>query len=243
MKKSKLNPRYVTAVAIASFAALVSACGSSGSSGAGAAGIGVGGIGVGSTCAVLSQQMSFSGYAAYLDSSNIYAGQQYGSQLGIGQGGASSGNQLINTVMPPVDNYAPRTTSDLSYMGMNITATGGYTGGYPTTGIPYTGQYPTTGYPTTGYPSTGTQTQTMIQGSFVFASADWSYLETMFQSYGGGYYGSYPTTGMTTLQNIQACNLSINSGIYSWNTGQGQGTLYGGYITMTVNGQLLTFKI
>jgi hypothetical protein len=246
MKQSKFNPRYVTAVAIASFAALVSACGSSGSSAAGIGVAGVGGIGVGSTCALLSQQMSFSGYAAYLDSANIYAGTQYGSQLGIGQGGATSGNQLINTTMPPVDQYAPRTTSDLTYMGMNITATGGYSGGYlPTTGINYTGTYPSSGYGTTGY-GTGS-TQTAIQGSFVIAAADWSILMSQFQQgYGGQYggtYGTYPTTGVTTLQNVQACNLSINSGIYAWNTGQGQGTLYGGYITMTIGGQPYKFQI
>jgi hypothetical protein len=247
MKQSKFNPRYVTAVAIASFAALVSACGSSGSTAAGI-GVGVGGIGgVGSQCVPLSQQMSFSGYAAYLDSANIYAGSQYGSQLGMGQGGATSGNQLINTVMPPVDQYAPRTTSDLTYMGMNITSTG-YTGSYlPTTGINYTGTYPTTGYPSTGYPSTGYGTgsnQTMIQGSFVIAAADWQILMTQFQQYGGyGQYGTYPVTSTTTLQNVQACNLSINSGIYSWNTGQGQGTLYGGYITMTIGGQPYKFQI
>jgi hypothetical protein len=85
----------------------------------------------------------------------------------------------------------------------------------------------------------------MIQGSFVIASADWSILMTQFQQYGGGQYpyGTYPTTGVTTLQNVQACNLSINSGIYSWNTGQGQGTLYGGYITMTIGGQPYKFQI
>jgi hypothetical protein len=250
MKQSKSNMRYVTAVAIASFAALVSACGSSNGS-AVAPGIGIGGIGgVGSQCAPLSQQMSFSGYAGYVDSSNLYAGtqiagsagSQYNSQLGLGSGGATAGNQWINTVMPPSFGNEPRTTSDLAYVGLNITSTGGYNTG----AIPVGGTY--TGYPTTGYPTTGTQGQTMIQGSFEFSQGAWAVLMSQFQyaqggSYGYGGYSGYPTVGQTTLQNVTVCSIGINSGLYAWNTGNGQGTLFSGYISLTINGQPYTFKI
>jgi hypothetical protein len=230
MKQSKLNPRYVTAVAIASFAALVSACGSSGNgSGVGIPGVGIG-IGVGNQCTPLSQQMSFSGYAAYIDSNNLYAGtvpnSPYGtSQIGLTSGGAQSGNQWINNMLPPFDGGGPRPVSDLTYLGLNITSTGGYVGGV----------YPTTGVGTT-------QSQSMIQGSFVFAQDDWQFLMTQFQgSTGYGGYPGYPTTGLTTLQNVTACSFGIETGLVPWNTGQG--TLYSGYIFMTINGQEVSFKI
>jgi hypothetical protein len=162
--------------------------------------------------------MSFSGSAAEIDSANLYAGSQYGSSLLLGSGGSSSGYEFINTVMPPVDNYATRTTSYLSYLG--ITVTSGST--YSTTGYTYNSSQPT------------------IQGSFTFSSSAWSQIVSMF---GSTYNGTTYTTGVTTLSNVTACNLSINSGLYSWNTSQGQGTLYGGYIYMTINGTATQFPI
>jgi hypothetical protein len=237
MKQNKLNPRYVTAVAIASFAALVSACGSS--NGSSTSGIGgIGGIGgVGNQCTPLSQQMSFTGYAGYVDSANLFAGTQlsgspytaYDSQLGLGAGGGVGAYQFMNTVMPAVDGGGTRLTSDLTFLGLNITSTGGYNVG-TTIGGTYT-----------GYPTTGVQGQTMIQGSFQFSQSAWATLAQYFPQLS---YGSY-TTGYATgsIQSLSACSIGINSGLISSNiTGQ-PGTLFSGYIVMTINGQPFTFKI
>jgi hypothetical protein len=217
MKQSKFNNRYTSALAMISLAGLTGACGSSSGSSTASA-IVSSGTAATSTCAVLSQVMSFSGTAAEIDSANLYAGSQYGSTLLLGSGGASSGYEFINTVMPPADNYATRTTSYLSYLGINVTSSSTYS--------------------TTGY-TYGT-TQPTIQGSFTFSASAWAEILSMF---GSTYSSTYTTTGVTTLSSVTACNLSINSGLYPWNTSTGQGTLYGGYITMTINGTATEFPI
>jgi hypothetical protein len=218
MKKNKTNRRYTTAVLIASLSSLASACGSSGGSSI-ASSIVSSGTSATSTCAILSQVMSFSGTAAEIDSANLYAGSQYGSTLLLGSGGSSSGYEFVNTVLPPVDNYATRTTSYLSYLGITVTSSSTYT--------------------TTGY-TYGT-TQPTLQGSFTFSASAWAQILAMFSS--STYTGTTYTTGLTTLTGVTACNLSINSGLYPWNTSQGQGTLYSGYISMTINGTATEFPI
>jgi hypothetical protein len=217
MKPSKINNRYITAVAIISLASLTSSCGSSSGSSV-ASGIVSSGTVATSTCTILSQVMSFSGTAAEIDSANLYAGSQYGSTLLLGSGGASSGYEFINTVMPPADNYATRTTSYLSYLGINVTSSSTYS----TTGYTYGTAQPT------------------IQGSFTFSASAWA---EILSTFGSTYTGTTYTTGVTTLSSVTACNLSINSGLYPWNTSAGQGTLYGGYIYMTINGSAAEFPI
>ena len=68
MKRDILSP-VATAVAIASTAVLVSACGSSGGGGSTSPAIGVAGVG----CATLATTMGFQATNAYIDSANIYA--------------------------------------------------------------------------------------------------------------------------------------------------------------------------
>jgi hypothetical protein len=211
MKKSK--------IVILGLGIIISGCGSSGSGSASSSGVVSSGTTATSSCAVLSQVMSFSGTAAEIDSANLYAGSQYGSTLLLGSGGSSSGFEFVNTVMPPVDNYATRTTSYLSYLGITVTSSSTYS--------------------TTGY-TYGT-TQPTIQGSFTFSASAWSQILSMFSS--TTYAGTTYTTGLTTLTGVTACNLSINSGLYPWNTSQGQGTLYSGYIYMTINGTATQFPI
>jgi hypothetical protein len=161
------------------------------------------------TCAVLSQIMSFSGTAAKLDSANLSAGSQYGSTLLLESGGSTSGYEFVNTVMPPVDKYAARVTSYLSYLGVKVSNTDA-----------------------SGLSNSPTP---MIQGSFTFSPMAWAEIVTFF----GGSDSARPTE----LSNVTVCNLSIMSGLYLWNTMQGRGTLYGGYIFMTINGKISQFPI
>jgi hypothetical protein len=216
MEKMMQNKK-ITVVMILGVAALCTGCGSSSGSSV-ASSIVSSGTSATSTCAILSQVMSFAGTAAEIDSANLYAGTQYGSTLYIGTGGATSGYEFINTVMPPVDNYETRATSYLSYLGINVTSSSTYT--------------------TTGY-TYGT-TQPTIQGSFTFSSSAWTEILSMFES--SSYSATY-STATTTLTGVTACNLSINSGLYSWNTTAGQGTLYDGYVYMTINGTATEFPI
>jgi hypothetical protein len=148
MKQIKLNKRHTRAAAIIAVAELLTGCGSSSGSSV-ASTIVSSGTSATSTCAVLSQVMSFSGSAAEIDSANLYAGSQYGSTLLLGSGGSTSGYEFVNTILPPIDNYATRTTSYLSYLGLTVTSSSTYS----TSGYTYGTSQPT------------------IQGSFTFSAS------------------------------------------------------------------------
>jgi hypothetical protein len=174
-------------------------------------------------------------------------GPQLAGQSYIAAGGATTGGQMINTVLPPQDGGQQRITSWIGYMGINITSGVGMPG--------YSGY---SGY-SGGYGSSGTS----LTGSFAFSAAAWQYLSSLF-SYGYGVSGSYGiglntpisgtgynvpspygtgSYGSTTVPNTCVSSISINTGVYPWNTGSGQATLYSGELYLTINGEPTQFPI
>jgi hypothetical protein len=234
MKRNKLS-RYATAVAIASLAGIMSACGSSsGSSVAGIAGIG----GVGGTasnsggCVALTTTMSFSATNAYIDSANIYAVPSgTASTAGTMETYVSAGGAVSTTTGNGV--YSNTWNSNVSdaYVSMTVAnyntgySTGGY--GYGTIPSPTIG----TGYP---YGSSGTSAYESLTGSLQFTATRWENLIYEFQSqygYGGTGYtgvGTIPTVGSNTIPNVCVSGVAMSVGHYN-------NLLYGGAILLFLN--------
>jgi hypothetical protein len=239
MKVSQTK-RYATALAIATLAAIATGCGG-GNNGAPVIppppgginyGIGGGGTAICTTGGIpLSQVMSFSGVGAYADTQNLYVGSTsggYAGQVQVTPGGAIGGAPLVNNIMPPSQGSVPRQTSWIQYLGVALGGTGyGYTGG-----------------------------SYSISGSFQFSQLAWSYLTSVLSGYSNyalpysnpGYSYNPYTMGQYGGQygTMNACvtgPLSIDSGIYMWGPTTTQGTLYGGTITLSINGQIGTFPI
>lgn len=237
MKRNKLS-QYATAVAIASLAGVMSACGSSsGSSAPGIAGIG----GVGGTasntggCVPLTTTMSFSATNAYIDSANIYAVPS-GTTGGIGTTGTmttyvSAGGAVATTLGNGVYSNTWNSAVSDAYVSMTVN---NYNTGYSTTvpsGYGYTIPTPTIG---TGYPygAVGSSAYESLTGSLQFTSLRWETLIYEFQSeygYGGvGTTGTIPTVGATTIPNVCISGVALSVGHYN-------NLLYGGNILLFLN--------
>jgi hypothetical protein len=217
MKTNQIS-RYATALALASIAVLVSACGSNNANNS-IAGIGVvggGGVSTPGACVLpLSQSLIFGAQGAQVSATQIYAAPNTGSGMitTLSGGGYSGGYQFSNSW-----NASP---SD-AYVGMNIQA-GGQTSTYGS----YAGGY--------SYTVQGALQMTQLRWQTIVLELEQKYPYGYTGSqYGSGYGTSVPygTAPSYAAGGIPA-NICISE--IAFQVIYGPGTLQGGEILLYLN--------
>ena len=231
--------RNATALAFASLAALVSSCGSGSggsSSTAGIAGVGGGGASTPGQCVLgLTQNVGFGATDVQISSTQIAASPEVGSAYTttLTGGAYAAGYQYSN---------GWNTAASDAYVGMNITATGATTAGYP-----YGTSYGTSYGGASAYTVQGALTMTALRWQTIVLELEEKYpygYQNTGTPYGTSPYGTSYPYGTTPSYGAGQIPSNICISEIAFDVLYGPGTLQGGEVVLLLNtGDSITLQL